>query len=76
MSRLEGKCPGDCTKCQMLADGRVTMEICMMDQIFQRIQKMERNISIIQGMMEEQKKDIKSHSLVRDEDEQTEEAEQ
>lgn len=47
MSRLEGKCPGDCTKCQLLAEGSVEMELCMMDQVFQRTQRNERVLNEI-----------------------------
>jgi len=47
MARLEGKCPGDCTKCQLLEDGRVTMEVCMLDQVFQRTQRNEMKLDSI-----------------------------
>lgn len=47
MARLEGKCPGDCTKCRLLAEGQVQMEICMLDQVFQRTRKNEEKLDLI-----------------------------
>ena len=47
MARLEGKCPGDCTKCRLLEEGQVDMQMCMMDQIFQRTQRNERILNEI-----------------------------
>ena len=47
MARLEGKCPGDCTKCRLLAEGQVQMEICMLDQVFQRTMKNEEKLDLI-----------------------------
>lgn len=78
MSRLEGKCPGDCTKCQLLEDGRVTMEVCMLDQVFQRVQKQEKNIDRILTLLEVKEPEMKPVSLVREvepADTNTEEAE-
>jgi len=37
--RVEGKCIGDCSKCQLLADGEVDMIPCILDQIFARVKK-------------------------------------
>ena len=74
MSRLEGKCTGDCTKCKLLEDGRVAMEVCMLDQVFQRIQKIERTVSVIHSMLEVKDTENKTVSLVR-ENAVTEEAE-
>ena len=47
MPRLEGKCPGDCTKCQLLEEGKVEMELCMIDQVFQRTQRNEMKLDSI-----------------------------
>jgi transposase len=40
--RVEGKCCGDCGSCQLLADGQVDMIPCVLDQIFQRLQRLEQ----------------------------------
>lgn len=45
MSRLQGKCGGDCSKCELLANGEVDMIPCVLDQIFQRVQRNERAIA-------------------------------
>lgn len=41
MSRLNKQCPGDCSKCELLANSEVSMVPCILDQIFQRVQKLE-----------------------------------
>lgn len=46
MPRLEGKCPGDCTKCRLLEEGQVQMEICMLDQVFQRTRRNEEKLDL------------------------------
>lgn len=46
--RVEGKCCGNCEVCQLLADGQVDMIPCVLDQIFQRLQRLEQ-ISINKG---------------------------
>lgn len=53
MARLEGKCPGDCTKCKLLEEGKVEMEVCMLDQIFQRTQRNERVLARLVALMEQ-----------------------
>lgn len=45
MERLTGKCPGDCSKCDLLASGSVDMVPCVLDQIFARIQRVETQLS-------------------------------
>ena len=71
MARLEGKCPGDCTKCRLLEEGQVQMEICMLDQVFQRTRRNEDKLDkLLELMQEKQKKPM----LVREETELTEEA--
>lgn len=40
--RVEGKCCGDCGSCQLLANGQVDMMPCVLDQIFQRLQRLEQ----------------------------------
>lgn len=44
MARLEGKCVGDCSRCELLARGDVEMVPCVLDQLFQRVQRMERDL--------------------------------
>lgn len=43
--RVEGKCCGDCGSCQLLANGQVDMMPCILDQIFQRVQRLEEKMS-------------------------------
>ena len=45
MERLSGKCPGDCSKCELLATGSVDMVPCILDQIFARTQRIEAHLS-------------------------------
>lgn len=45
MERLSGKCPGDCSQCELLAAGKVDMVPCILDQIFARIQRVEMQMS-------------------------------
>lgn len=51
--RIEGKCIGDCSKCQLLANGEVDMIPCILDQIFIRVRKNERELSEIRLMLSE-----------------------
>ncbi len=39
MARVEGKCIGDCSKCELLSAGEVDMIPCILDQIFARVKK-------------------------------------
>lgn len=71
MARLEGKCPGDCTKCRLLEEGQVQMEICMLDQVFQRTRRNEDKLDKLLELMQEKPK---KPMLVREETELTEEA--
>ena len=45
MERLTGKCPGDCSRCELLASGSVDMVPCILDQIFARTQRIEAQLS-------------------------------
>jgi hypothetical protein len=63
MARLEGKCPGDCTKCRLLEEGQVQMEICMLDQVFQRTRRNEEKLDLILSKLNSQNQRI---SLVRE----------
>lgn len=45
--RVDGKCQGDCGSCHLLANGQVDMVPCVLDQIFQRIQRLEIKIESI-----------------------------
>lgn len=47
MSRVKGTCKGDCGSCELLANGEVDMIPCVLDQIFQRVQKNEKDVSFI-----------------------------
>ena len=69
MARLEGKCPGDCTKCRLLAEGQVQMEICMLDQVFQRTRKNEEKLDLILKKLNSPSQKI---SLVREPSEKEE----
>ena len=44
MSRIQGLCKGDCSRCKLLANGEVDMIPCVLDQIFQRVQRNEKAI--------------------------------
>ena len=73
MARLEGKCPGDCTKCRLLEEGQVQMEICMLDQVFQRTRRNEEKLDLILKSLEAPPRNT---TLVREEPEpETTEAE-
>lgn len=45
MNRIDKACCGDCAQCQLLANGEVDMTHCVLDQIFRRLQKIEKVIS-------------------------------
>lgn len=66
MARLEGKCPGDCTKCRLLEEGQVQMEICMLDQVFQRTRRNEEKLDLILKSLEAPPRNT---TLVREEPE-------
>ena len=72
MARLEGKCPGDCTKCRLLEEGQVQMEICMLDQVFQRTRRNEEKLDLILSKLNAPPKNA---ALVRDDPEPNDEAE-
>lgn len=42
MNRIDKGCCGDCAKCALLADGKVDMIPCILDQIFRRVMRLER----------------------------------
>ena len=71
MARLEGKCPGDCTKCRLLEEGHVQMEICMLDQVFQKTRRNEEKLDKLLDLLQEKQK---QPMLVREETELKEEA--
>lgn len=71
MARLEGKCPGDCTKCRLLEEGQVQMEICMLDQVFQKTRRNEEKMDKLLDLLQEKQK---QPMLVREETELKEEA--
>lgn len=53
MARLNRVCPGDCSRCKMLANGEVDMQTCVLDQIFQRVQKLDKAIAELQSQSKE-----------------------
>lgn len=71
MARLEGKCPGDCTKCRLLEEGQVQMEICMLDQVFQKTRRNEEKLDKLLDLLQEKQK---QPMLVREETDSKEEA--
>lgn len=40
--RLNETCCGDCSQCELIKSGNVDMIPCVLDQIFQRLQKLEK----------------------------------
>ena len=58
MSRLQGTCTGDCSKCELLASGEVDMMPCILDQIFQRVQKNERMVNVLVEKITKEKKAV------------------
>lgn len=51
MARIGQVCPGDCSKCELLAEGHVDMVPCILDQIFQRVRKNEQSLEAIYSLM-------------------------
>lgn len=47
MARIEGKCIGDCSRCELLSAGEVDMVPCILDQIFARVRKQGAEIAEI-----------------------------
>lgn len=45
MNRIDKACCGDCAQCQLLADSTVDMIPCILDQLFRKVQNIERLIS-------------------------------
>ena len=43
--RITEKCCGDCSQCQLLTDGRVDMIPCILDQLFQRVKRMDEKLN-------------------------------
>lgn len=52
MSRLKENCPGDCSTCPLLAEGKVDMVPCVLDQLFRRVQNQERVIGKIVSLID------------------------
>ena len=63
MARVEGKCIGDCSRCELLAEEKVDMIPCVLDQIFNRVQRYEREISEIKTRLSEMSQDKNSIQL-------------
>lgn len=40
----QGKCIGDCARCELAQSGQVDMIPCAIDQMFQRVQRIEKQI--------------------------------
>lgn len=56
MARVNGKCIGDCSRCELLADGEVDMIPCILDQIFARVRKQGAELEEIKKKINEQGK--------------------
>lgn len=79
MARIDGKCIGDCSRCELLANGDVDMIPCILDQIFSRVRKTEKEVSemrksISDNMADKQK--IQLVELEEDVDEASSETEE
>lgn len=48
MDRLQTQCPGDCSRCSLLAEGAVEMVPCALDQLMQRVQRQGKQLKEIQ----------------------------
>lgn len=52
MERLNSKCPGDCSTCELLASGAVkSMVVCAIDQIFQKQLKLQKDMDEVKEML-------------------------
>lgn len=45
--RLNETCCGDCSQCELMKSGNVDMIPCVLDQIFQRLQRMEKSKELV-----------------------------
>lgn len=41
--RLENKCCGDCSRCDLLKENKVDMIPCILDQLFQKQKRIEKS---------------------------------
>lgn len=39
--RVNGRCCEDCSQCTLLQEGKVDMIPCLLDQVFQRLKRLE-----------------------------------
>ena len=44
MNRIDKGCCGDCAQCALLADGKVDMVPCALDQILRRLMRLEKKM--------------------------------
>lgn len=51
MARIGQTCPGDCSNCDLLAEGYVEMVPCILDQIFQRVRKNESALEALSARL-------------------------
>lgn len=51
-NRISFKCPGDCSKCKLLQEGRVNMLSCISDQMFQIIQAQNKTIEELSSKLD------------------------
>lgn len=51
MARIQEICCGDCDKCRLRIEGQVDMIPCVLDQMFRRIQNLERRMEDMQKAM-------------------------
>lgn len=52
MDRVKFNCPGDCSACELLQTGQVRMEICVLDQIHQKVMRIESKVNYILSKMD------------------------
>lgn len=76
MARSEKTCPGDCSKCPLLANNEVDMIPCILDQTFQRIQRMEKTMTEIKAKVLAEKSPANFASADAEEEDEEEDEEQ
>lgn len=49
--RLENKCCGDCSSCELLKNEKVEMVPCILDQLFQKQKRVEKNMEELKELI-------------------------
>lgn len=60
MGRINKRCPGDCSKCELLENREVEMVPCILDQIFQSVRNQNKEISLLKSKIENLEKNADS----------------